>query len=161
MKPAGPRALLSLLLVTLAGAGPAAAQNAYRWVDEQGRVQYSDQPPPQVIKKFEERNVQPNRGNAQTPFLTRKAAASFPVTLYTSKDCGKPCEDGRALLQKRGVPFSETTIDSTEQVEAFKARFGKEPFVPTLVVGKQTESGLAEPLWQGLLDNAGYPAAKR
>ena len=83
------------------------------------------------------------------------------MTLYTSKDCGKPCEDGRALLQKRGVPFSETAIDSTEQVEAFKARFSKEPFVPTLVVGRQVEAGLAEPLWHSLLDNAGYPAGKR
>ncbi|MBK7845936.1 MAG: DUF4124 domain-containing protein [Zoogloea sp.] len=64
---AAPRAVLPLLLAMLAGAGPATAQNAYRWVDEQGRVQYSDQPPPQAIKKFEERNVQPNRGNAQTP----------------------------------------------------------------------------------------------
>lgn len=161
MTPAGPRVLLPLLLVTLVGAGPAAAQNAYRWVDEQGRVQYSDQPPPQAIKKFEERNVQPNRGNAQPPFQTRKAASSFPVTLYTSKDCGKPCEDGRALLQKRGVPFSETTIDSAEQVETFKARFSKDPFVPTLVVGKKSEAGLAEPLWQSLLDEAGYPAGKR
>lgn len=151
---------LALLATLLAGA-PAAAQNAYRWVDQQGRVQYSDQPPPQAIKKFEERNVQPNRGNAQPPFLTRKAAASFPVTLYTGKDCGKPCEDGRALLQKRGVPFTETSLENAEQVDAFKTRFGKEPFVPTLVVGKKSESGLAEPLWNGLLDEAGYPAAKR
>ncbi len=67
----------------------------------------------------------------------------------------------RISFQKRGVPFSETTIDSAEQLEAFKARFSKEPFVPTLVVGRQVEAGLAEPLWHGLLDNAGYPAANR
>jgi Zn-dependent oligopeptidase len=63
--------------------------------------------------------------------------------------------------QKRGVPFSETTLDNAEQVEAFKARFRKEPFVPTLVVGRQVETGLAEPLWHSLLDDAGYPAGKR
>ena len=46
------RAGIAALL--LAAALPAAAQSAYRWVDEQGRVQNSDQPPPQSIKKFEE-----------------------------------------------------------------------------------------------------------
>ena len=112
--------MLAITLPALA-ADPDPTQSTYRWVDEKGQTQYSDRPPPQSIKKFEERNVQPNRGNAQPPFQTRKAAASFPVTLYTSKDCGKPCEDGRALLQKRGVPFSETTIDTSTEIDSTMA----------------------------------------
>ncbi len=144
----------------LAAALPAAAQSAYRWVDEQGRVQYSDQPPPQSIRKFEERKVQPNRGDALESYENRKAAGSFPVTLYTGKDCGKPCDDGRALLKKRGVPFSETSIETAEQVAEFKKRFGSEPYVPALVVGRKMEAGLAEGLWHSLLDDAGYKAKR-
>ena len=153
------RRLLALML--LAAALPAAAQTAYRWVDKDGRVQYSDQPPPQEVKKFEERKVQPNKGNAQLPFATRKAAETYPVTLYTGRECGKPCDDGRALLNQRGVPFSETKLESAEDVAAFKTRFGKEPFVPTLTVGRESEMGFAASAWNGLLDNAGYPAGKR
>lgn len=153
------RRLLALML--LAAALPAAAQTAYRWVDKDGRVQYSDQPPPQEVKKFEERKVQPNKGNAQLPFATRKAAETYPVSLYTGRECGKPCEDGRALLNQRGVPFSETKLESAEDVAAFKTRFGKEPFVPTLTVGRESEMGFAASAWNGLLDNAGYPAGKR
>ena len=150
-----------LALTLLAAALPAAAQTAYRWVDKDGRVQYSDQPPPQEVKKFEERKVQPNKGNAQLPFATRKAAETYPVSLYTGRECGKPCEDGRALLNQRGVPFSETKLESAEDVAAFKTRFGKDPIVPSLIVGREMETGFAAAAWNGLLDNAGYPAAKR
>ena len=152
---------LPLLLVLLTAALPVAAQTAYRWVDKDGRVQYSDQPPPQEVKKFEERKVQPNSGNAQLPFATRKAAETFPVTLYSGRDCGKPCDNGRALLEKRGIPFSETKLETGEDVAAFKTRFGKDPVVPSLIVGKEMETGFAATAWNGLLDNAGYPAAKR
>ncbi len=145
----------------LAAALPAAAETAYRWIDKNGHVQYSDQPPPQDVRKFEERKVQSNQGNAQLPYATRKAAETFPVTLYTGRDCGKPCDDGRALLAARGVPFSETKLETAEGVADFKKRFGKEPFVPTLTVGRELESGFSTTAWNALLDNAGYPAGKR
>ena len=157
--------LASLLMLATAlpalAAEPEPTQSTYRWVDEKGQTQYSDRPPPQSIKKFEERRLQPNRGDAQLPFITRKAASDFPVTLYTGRECGKPCDDGRALLAARGVPFSETKLESAEDVAAFKTRFGKEPFVPTLTVGRESEMGFAASAWNGLLDNAGYPAGKR
>lgn len=153
------RRLFGLLL--LAAALPAAAQNAYRWVDEKGRVQYSDQPPPQSVKKFEERKLQSNRTTAQQSYATRKAATDFPVTLYVGKDCGQACDNARALLDKRGVPFSETLLQTEADVAAFKSRFGKEPFVPSLLVGKTLESGFADASWNARLNEAGYPASKQ
>ncbi|MBS0356881.1 MAG: DUF4124 domain-containing protein [Proteobacteria bacterium] len=155
------RRLFGLLL--LAAALPAAAQNAYRWVDEKGRVQYSDQPPPQSVKKFDERKLQANRAAAgpQLPYATRKAAADFPVTLYVGKDCDQACDNARALLNKRGVPFSETLIQTEAELAAFKSRFGKEPFVPSMTVGRELEAGFAEAAWNGALDRAGYPSGKR
>jgi glutaredoxin len=137
---------------------PALAQSAYRWVDQAGRVQYSDQPPPPSVQKFEERHLTPNQSTAQQPYATRKASAAFPVTLYTSKDCGQPCEDGRTLLQRRKIPFTETHLETAEDVAAFKARFSKEPTVPTLTVGKDKDEGYAAASWNRLLDSAGYPA---
>jgi len=148
-------------LLVLAAAVPAAAQSAYRWVDKEGHVQYSDQPPPQAIKQFDERNLQPNRGNAQVPFATRKAASDYPVTLYVGKGYDKACDDARALLGKRGIPFTEVSLETAEDVAGFKKRFGQEPFVPSLGVGKELETGFAAQPWHSLLDKAGYPAGKR
>lgn len=154
-------ASLSVLGLLLATLPPAHAQTAYRWVDKDGRVQYSDQPPPQDIKKFEERKIQANSGKGQQPYATRKAAENFPVGIYTGRECGKPCDDARALLTARGVPFSESKLEKNEDIAAFKKRFGKEPFVPTLTVGKESEMGFSAQAWNSLLDQAGYPAAKR
>jgi len=154
-----PRRLAGLVL--LAAALPAAAQNAYRWVDKDGRIQYSDRPPPQEIRKFDERRLQANRGNAQAPYTTRKAAENFPVTLYTGRECGKPCDDGRALLSGRGIPFTETKLETSDDVATFKTRFGKDPIAPSLAVGRELESGFAASAWNGLLDNTGYPAGRR
>ena len=152
--------MLAITLPALA-ADPDPAQSTYRWVDEKGQTQYSDRPPPQSIKKFEERRLQPNRGDAQLPFVTRKAASDFPVTLYTGRECGRPCDEGRALLTRRGVPFAETKLETTDDVAAFKARFNKDPVAPTLTVGKEMETGYASAAWERLLNDAGYPAAKR
>jgi len=46
-------------------------------------------------------------------------------------------------------------------VAAFKTRFGKDPVAPTLSVGKEMETGYAASAWERLLNEAGYPAAKR
>lgn len=152
------RLLFGLLL--LAAALPAAAQNAYRWVDEKGRVQYSDQPPPQSVKQFEERKLPANRAatnSPQLPYATRKAAADFPVTLYVGKDCNQTCDSARALLNKRGVPFSESLLQTEADLATFKSRFGKEPVVPSLLVGRKLENGFADSSWNTLLSEAGYP----
>ena len=115
-----------------------------------------------VVPQYDQRNISANQsGSLQQSFATRQAAGKYPVTLYVSKDCGKACEDGRAFLKKRTIPFSEQRIESAEDVATYKARIGAEPFVPTLLVGREKETGFAAPAWDNLLDKAGYPAARR
>src|SRR6266705_388135 len=53
---------------------------AYRWVDQDGRVHYTQAPPPPV------------------------AAKNFPVTLYTLADCGSHEGLLNALLDSAGYP---------------------------------------------------------
>src|SRR6266571_904909 len=55
---------------------------AYRWVDQDGRVHYTQAPPPPV------------------------AAKNFPVTLYTLADCGSHEGLLNALLDSAGYPSS-------------------------------------------------------
>ena len=132
------------------------AQTLYRYVDADGRVVYSDQPPPPTA-----RDVQPKRmpenviETDPVPLATRQAAARFPLTLYTF-DCGV-CRDAQAMLAKRGVPYETVVITEEKGAERLKALTGQQSG-PVLQVGdKQVIQGYNEERWQAVLDEAGYP----
>jgi len=153
--------LLALLLVFAAAA--AFAQNAYRWVDKNGKVHYSDEPPPPAeTKSVESKRLQGSveGGPAEYSYEARKAAEEFPVILFVAPDCGELCKEGRNLLRRRGIPFNEAGVETADEFAAFKAATALEKAsVPTLVVGRKTQIGWDAELWNGLLDAAGYPAA--
>jgi len=44
--------MISLVALLLAATGTMAAQEMYRWVDANGEVHYSDQPPPPEVKEY-------------------------------------------------------------------------------------------------------------
>jgi len=154
--------LLAVLLASLVFCGIAQAESVFRWTDENGRVHYSDAPPPPDIRKVEERMLK--KGNQvetdKQPYATRKAAEAFPVSLYTAEKC-PACEPARKYLTARGIPFSETKITTQEQAaEAAKLIGEKEAAVPLLVVGGKPYKGYSESDWSGALDAAGYPKGK-
>lgn len=68
--------IVLLVLPLLAGAMTAGAQSLYKWVDEKGRVTYSDQPPPSANVKSQEqvRVVTPINSNAAKDMATRDTA---------------------------------------------------------------------------------------
>lgn len=152
--------LLGSLLGSLLAA-PAQAQTVYRIVGPDGRVTFSDQPPSQPNAKAAPAAVAPyapgGGGNsaAALPFELRQVAARYPVTLYTGPNC-PPCQAGRALLSRRGVPFAERTVTTNEDIEALK-RLGGEATLPLLTVGAQVVRGWSEPDWSQFIDAAGYP----
>lgn len=147
-------AALAALLCT----GPVQAQT-YRWLDADGGVHYSNMPPPREARQVERKQLQGNvvQGDA-LPYATRLAAQNFPVTLYTSQDCGAPCDDGRKLLETRGVPFKEIRVTDETSRATLKAVSGGDS-VPFLVVGRDTRQGYEPGSWQAALDTAGYPQA--
>jgi hypothetical protein len=92
-------------------------------------------------------------------YEAQKAAQDFPVTLFTSTDCKAECDNARAFLRKRGIPFSENPIATPDDVAAFKKRFGVDSvFLPSMTVGNQKQQGFEEGAWNSLLDSAGYPS---
>lgn len=147
-----------LLLALCALAFSAQGQSLYKWVDHNGKVHYSDQPPPQNIKKVEQPRLRAETIDTRgLPYETQQAAKNFPVTLFTSADCKNSCDNARALLQKRGVPFAENRLDTPEQLSAIKQRFGSDSIsVPAITVGSEKQQGFSESSWNGLLDAAGY-----
>jgi len=151
---------LYALITFFVFAGVAQSQTLYRWVDKDGKVYYTDQPPPPTAKKIQEKKLDTG-SSIETSGLTfeqRKAVENFPVTLYTTVDCASECTMARDLLKRRGSPFSEKSLRTAEDAIAFKKTFGSaETTIPSLSVGNQKLKGFNESAWHGLLDAAGYP----
>jgi glutaredoxin len=154
-----PRFALAIAAIALVPA-LAQAQQVYRWVDKNGKVHYGDQPPPPEDSK----NVQQKRlgggGGADTvqlPYATQVAMQKNPVVLYGAPTCGAPCEQGRAVLAKRGIPFSERDVSTSEaDAEALKKLVGAMD-VPVLTIGERQLKGYDAGTWNSALDAAGYP----
>jgi glutaredoxin len=131
---------------------------AYRWVDQDGRVHYTQTPPPPTARNVQRKNF---RGGgvdvSNLPYATQVAAKNFPVTLYTLSNCS-PCDQARALLVRRAVPFTEASVLTQKDADEVKRLSGKND-LPLLVVGTQVQAGFHEELLNGLLDSAGYPSS--
>jgi glutaredoxin len=149
--------LVALSLVAIAAlAADAAAQTLYRYVDANGRVVYSDQPPPPSVKDAQTRQLPENVIETDPrPLQARQAADHFPVTLYTF-DCDV-CREAQALLVKRGIPFQTVIVTEEAGAAKLKALTGKQS-APVLTIGdKEIMQGYNEQRWQAMLDEAGYP----
>ena len=147
---------IALLLTCMAFTVQGASAELFRWVDDAGRVHYSDTPPTdasRVERKKVSRNVEPG---AEISYEARRAQENFPVTLYVTNSCGGPCEQARGLLSKRGIPFSEKILNTQEEVDSFFKLSGSSG-APTLAVGNTFLSGFLEQKWNSELDIAGYP----
>lgn len=152
------RAYLLLAAILWIACGDAAGQ-AYRWVDEQGRIHYTQTPPPPAAKGIQRKDFRSSGGESgDLPYATQVAAKNYPVTLYTQPDCGSPCDDARASLVKRGVPFREVSVLSQKEMDEVKQVSGRES-LPLLVVGSLHQVGFQEARMNSLLDTAGYPAS--
>jgi glutaredoxin len=150
--------LLGLLAVAGFSSTDASAQQIYRIVGPDGRVTFSDQPPPDS-SKAKAAPVTPMTGsaagNGNLPFELRQVASRYPVTLYAAPDC-VPCGAARNMLSNRGIPFAEKTVTSNEDIEALK-RLAGVPSLPFLTIGSQQLRGFIEAEWVQYLDAAGYP----
>lgn len=148
-----------LALLTIAGQG-VSAQTVYRIVGPDGKVSFSDQPPPPSAPVKSSGVATPGRaaaggGAAGLPYELQQVVARFPVTLYTAPDCN-PCAAARNLLQSRGVPFTERTINSNEDIDALK-RISGESNLPFSTIGGQQLKGFSDVEWTQYLDAAAYP----
>ena len=136
-----------------------AAGQAYRWVDDQGRVHYTQNPPPPQAKGVQRKDFRAGPpGTAELPYATQVAAKNYPVTLYTQPDCGSVCDQTRAVLVKRSVPFREVSVATQKDLDEVKKVSG-EANLPLVVVGSLFQSGYSEGGINNLLDTAGYPRA--
>ena len=133
----------------------------YRWTDESGKVHYTDAPPPASAASVETKKSVRTTGAAPAPlqsYALQQAVKSFPVTVYTSKDCGDPCKRGLAQLKQRGVPYAEKVVVNKSEVDELVKLAGSAR-VPVMTVGVVVQKDYDERSWNDALDSAGYPKA--
>lgn len=147
--------LAPLSAAALALAAPS-AHALFKVVGPDGRVTYTDRPPPAASGRV--MPVNRDTGGASDPALPialRQVATRFPVTLYTSVNC-EPCAMARQMLARRGIPFGERVADTLEDREAWERVVGGLE-APALRVGGQMLRGFNPAVWDETLDVAGYP----
>lgn len=127
----------------------------YKVVGPDGRVTYTDRAPTTQPS----RALKANGGSTATdalPYELQKLISRYPVVLYTGNNC-TPCDTGRQLLKARGVPFTEKTVSTSEDIRQFRSQESTDQ-LPTVRIGQKQLSGLQHAEWTTYLDAAGYPA---
>lgn len=149
------------LLMALASVG-AQAQNVYRIVGPDGKVTFSDRPPAETTAPPARSpaapaaaTASPTAANGALPYELRQVANRYPVTIYTGNDCA-PCGSLRNMLTSRGVPYTERTVASNEDIAALQ-RLSGSTSLPFGTIGGQQLVGFSDAEWIQYLDAAGYP----
>ncbi|GAB2852555.1 hypothetical protein GCM10027277_21180 [Pseudoduganella ginsengisoli] len=150
--------LPALLLLALGTAGAQVADaHVYKWKDEKGVTHFSDTPPPaSAAKAVELKTYDTGGGTQELPYELQLAVRDHPVTLYTTAACAA-CDQGRAQLRKRGIPYNEKTVLTAADMEALK-RAGGNGRLPLLTIGRMRLVGYDSAAWDDALTTVGYPA---
>jgi glutaredoxin len=146
----------ALAMFLLLSATPAGAQ-VYKWVDGKGVTHYSDTPPPPTAPAGTRVEIKSFAAGpqAELPPALAEAARYRPVTLYSTSPCDI-CDQARVMLQARGIPYMEKTVNTVADHAALK-QAGSNGQLPLLLVGRSTQIGYERSSWDELLSDAGYP----
>ena len=144
---------IALLLTT----GSATAQ-VFKWVGADGKTNYSDIPPPPTAMRAQKKSFAGNVvDDGDLPYSLSEVAKTSPVTLYTGAKC-LPCDEGRKLLDGRGIPFTEKTVASNPDIALLGTGTVE---LPQLAVGSTKLRGFEASAWNASLSTAGYPESNR
>lgn len=133
----------------------AQAQQVYRHIGADGRVTYSDRAPTTVQNAGQPRAAAPAVPAAALPYVLQAPSSRYPVRLYTGEHC-EPCSAARNYLNDRGIPYTELTVTTNEDIAAL-AQLGGGGSLPFISVGQQRLPGFAVEQLGQYLDLAGYP----
>ena len=146
------RLLLLALLVLPLPANP----EIYRWTDAQGKVHYSDSPPPEAKAKQVKVKLNSIEGPAVVSTVRDAPAAKTKdrVRIYTAVWCGY-CRKAKAHLAGRGVPFEEVDVEASQRGRSEFVQIGGRG-VPVILVGDQRMDGFDAQGLDAMLAGAGY-----
>ena len=145
----------SVWLALLLGGLMMPAWAAYKVVGPDGRVTYTDRPPADQAPQPVGTAKSGATAAIALPYELQQVANRHPVTLYTGRECTF-CDTARQLLRNRGIPYTEKTVNTPEDIRALSTQVGSNQ-VPTLRIGGKLIIGLQQAEWNAYFDAAGYP----
>src|SRR5215469_1133045 len=118
------RSMRVAALVVLALAAATARAELYRWTDAEGHTHVTDTPPPASAKNVQKRSSAASSASAPAePYSLQQAMKNYPVTLYSAPSC-EGCAPARQLLNQRGIPFSEKSVQTQPVLDDLKKATG-------------------------------------
>ena len=150
------KSIAACVLITCTAAS--FSQPVYRIIGPDGKVSFTDKPPVEPSAKATPGRAAPvgSAASGSLPYELRQVANKYPVTLYTGDNC-TPCQSARSMLITRGVPFTEKTVTTNEDIQALQ-RLSGDSNLPFGTIGGQQLKGYSDAEWAQFLNAAGYPA---
>lgn len=128
------RLALCLLLISTS-----AQPEIYRWVDDNGKVNFSDKPP--VNQRSSTVEVRVNTYNSVS-YDTSIFDTNKKVVLYSTSWCGY-CKKAKRYFKKNNIAFTEYDIEKNARARAQYKKMGASG-VPVILVGKKRMNGFSE-----------------
>jgi len=144
--------LLALLFLLVSSSTPA---QMYKWVGVDGQKNYSDMPPPKSVTNTEKKSISDSEKRVTLPYVLAQASKKMPVILYSAEKASHS-SDARNFLMKNGIPFSEKTVTTDEDIDKLRQISGAAQ-VPVLFIGRSKLTGFNASEWRTALTQAGYP----
>ena len=141
-----------LMFIYMGLFGTNAHAEIYRWVDENGKVHFSDEKPEKT--RVEQVKVQLNSFEglsiSDSDFID--ARLNRQVVMYSATWCGY-CRKARNYFQKKGIPFKEYDIENSSKGRRDYARMNGQG-VPIIFVGQKRIQGFRAEQFQAIYDVA-------
>ena len=118
--------------------------DVYRWIDNDGKVHFSDQKPEnrQVEQLFLEINTYSNVTYDESIFDTSVGGGKHKrVVMYSTTWCGY-CKKARRYFEKKSIPFTEYDIEKNKRAKKQYNKMGATG-VPVILVGRKRMNGFS------------------
>jgi glutaredoxin len=148
-----------VLCALLVGTTTGSQAGIYKWVDADGRVQFSDRPPTdggaeQVqlpeINTYEAISVEALDSVGTRPKKPRRGGSKM-VVMYSASWCGI-CTRARRFFEAEGIPFRDLDVEKNQSARREWKRMNARG-VPVILVGGKRMSGFSEKRFMNLYRN--------
>jgi glutaredoxin len=133
------RITIPVLFVVAITATPVSMAQAYRDIDKNGKVAYTDKKP-ERIASVEKIRVREKTVSSQETYSGGEA--SRDVAIYTAEWC-KYCKTAKAYMDERGIAYVEYDIEKDRYAKREYRKLGGNG-LPLILVGDQRMSGFSQ-----------------
>lgn len=112
----------------------------HRYVDENGKVHFTDKPPANVESSIVEVKINTYQSSTIVP-LTNNSPELQTVIMYSTSWCGN-CKKAKKYFKKNRVAFKEYDIEKSKKAKREFDKLGGRG-VPVILVGKQRLNGFS------------------